>query len=78
MKTNIIKINIIKNNIKITQTHLKKNPSIYKNIKYIQTTIKNLIKTNKKTFDTIITSKIIKHISNINTFLTSYYKIIKI
>lgn len=71
-------VDMVEDNIRVAQTHLEEDPSISQHVKYIQATVEDLVETNEEAFDAVVASEVVEHVSNIDTFLTSCCKIIKV
>lgn len=74
----MIGVDMVEDNIRVAQTHLQEDPSICGSVKYIQATVEDLVETNEEAFDAVVASEVVEHVSNIDTFLTSCCKIIKV
>lgn len=74
----MIGVDMVEDNIRVAQTHLAEDPYICGSVKYIQATVEDLVETNEEAFDAVVASEVVEHVSNIDTFLSSCCKIIKV
>lgn len=69
---------MVEENIKVAQTHLNQDPHIVSRIKYIQAAVEDLVETEEGTFDAVVSSEVVEHVSDLPTFISSCCKLLKV
>lgn len=73
----VIGLDAAEENIKIAQAHLMHDPAIKDNIKYIHSTVEDIVESQSGKFDAVIASEVVEHVADVNTFVSSMCQLVR-
>lgn len=73
----VVAIDASENNIQIAQSHMMQDPLLREQIKYIHCDIEDLIGTEEGKFDGVVSSEVLEHVSNVDSFVESCCRLVK-
>lgn len=74
----MIGVDASEDNIKTAQAHLRQDPSIVCRVKYIYSTVEDLVITEENKFDALVASEIVEHVADVNVFVECCCKLVKV
>ncbi|XP_011700936.1 PREDICTED: hexaprenyldihydroxybenzoate methyltransferase, mitochondrial-like [Wasmannia auropunctata] len=63
--------------LNIAKEHVKLDPNISKRVNYIQTTVEDFAENERETYDAVVTSEVLEHVTDPQMFLKECVKIVK-
>jgi len=73
----VIGLDAAEENIKIAQAHLMHDPAIKDNLKYIHSTVEDIVESQAGKFDAVIASEVLEHVADVNTFVSSVCQLVR-
>ncbi|XP_029654369.1 ubiquinone biosynthesis O-methyltransferase, mitochondrial-like [Octopus sinensis] len=73
----VIGIDASEENIRIAQNHLRNDPNIVCKVKYIHSTVEDVVATEGNTFDAVVASEVVEHVADVDTFIESCCNLVK-
>lgn len=74
----VIGVDASAENIRVAQTHAMQDLQVAKNVKYIHSSVEDLVGTEEGSFDGVVASEIIEHVFNAPEFIASCCKLVKV
>ena len=74
----VVGVDMVEENIRVAQTHLMEDPVIVERVKYIHGAVEDLVMTEEGRFDAVVASEVVEHVSDINMFISSCCKLLKV
>ncbi|GAB1603727.1 ubiquinone biosynthesis O-methyltransferase, mitochondrial-like [Argonauta hians] len=73
----VIGVDAAEENIKIAQNHLRNDPNIVCKVKYIQSTVEDIVATEENAFDAVVASEVVEHVADVDAFIESCCNLVK-
>nr|XP_054753876.1 ubiquinone biosynthesis O-methyltransferase, mitochondrial-like [Lytechinus pictus] len=73
----VIGVDATPENIEVAQHHLSHDPTIRGNVKYICGTAEDLVRTENETFDAVVCSEVLEHVSQKEDFIKTCAELVK-
>lgn len=73
----VIGVDASEDNIKTAQAHLRQDPSIVCRVKYIHSTVEDLVITEENKFDALVASEVVEHVADVDVFVECCCKLVK-
>ncbi len=74
----VIGIDATGENIPIAQTHASHDPQIRNRLKYIHCTAEDLIATEAETFDVVVASEVLEHVSDVGQLVSTCVNLVRV
>ncbi|KAL8606791.1 hypothetical protein ACOMHN_049620 [Nucella lapillus] len=73
----VVGVDASEENIKIAQAHMIHEPKVARSVKYIQSTVEDLVATESGSFDAVVASEVVEHVADVPTFVTACCQLVK-